>query len=186
MERPWQEVVCGKRGWAGGIASVLSVIYFLRLYKMFYLFSLLPLLLPSKLRAHQQSGPRLGFRSMGKCEKRILGVHLYIHTPTYIYICIPIYIYYTCTVLTVKLTEPALPRALRPNEPMNYFLPSSKFQASSSSSSTETDVILVLRKLRKRKVFNICNATTITTTKVTIDNALQKDILLSIPFILNI
>lgn len=183
MERPWQEVVCGKRGWAGGIASVLSVIYFLRLYKMFYLFSLLLLLLPSKLRAHQQSGPRLQIH--GKVRKKdIRCTSLYTHT--YIHIHLYTYIYYTCTVLTVKLTEPALACALRPNEPMNYFLPSSKFQASSSSSSTETDVILVLRKLQKHKVLNICNGTTITTTKVTIDNAWQKDILLSIPFILNI
>lgn len=144
----------------GGIASVLSVIYFLRLYKMFYLFSLLPLF-PAKQIACA-SAKRAATRPQIHVKVRkkdIRCTSLYTHTITHI--CIPIYILYLYS---------ALPRALRPNEPMNYFLPSSKFQGSSSS-STETDVALALRKLRKRKVFNICNATTITNEKVTVKSA---------------
>lgn len=157
MERPRQELM----GWRG-IASVLSVIYFLRLYKMFYLFSLLPLF-PAKQIACA-SAKRAATRPQIHVKVRkkdIRCTSLYTHTHTNIYICIPIYILYLYS---------ALPRALRPNEPMNYFLPSSKFQGSSSS-STETDVALALRKLRKRKVFSICNATTITNEEVTVKGA---------------
>lgn len=186
-EDPGQVVpLLGWAGVGGGIASVLSVIYFLRLYKMFYLFFLLPPppptppLVPAKQIACA-SAKRAAMR-VWKCEKRILGVHLYIHTHTilYIHICIPIlYIILVHCAADCKANAVPSARVMRPNEPMNYFLPSSKFQGSSSS-STETDVVVVvLRKLRKRKVLSICNGrtTTITPKKVTAEQAWRWDTL---------
>lgn len=138
---------------------------------MFYLFSLLPLF-PAKQIACA-SAKRAATRPQIHVKVRkkdIRCTSLYTHTHSITHICIPIYILYLYS---------ALPRALRPNEPMNYFLPSSKFQGSSSS-STETDVALALRKLRKRKVLSICNATTITNEEVTVETTWLYNTLLSV------